>query len=54
MCPKCILSSDLVDDQSLGRLYVIFPGSCAIKSCDVVVAEWSCDKLYVGSCDRFP
>ena len=53
-CPKCILSCDIVDDQSPGRSYVIFPGSHAIKSHNIVVAERSCDRSHAGSCDRFP
>jgi len=61
-CPKCIWSSDIVDDQFLDRSCVIFPGSwgrrfpgsCADKSCDVQVVEGSHDELRVGSCDRFP
>jgi len=53
-CPKCILSCDIVDDQFLDRSCVIFPGSCANKSCDVQLTEGSHDESHVGSCDMFP
>jgi len=60
--PKCILSCDIVDDQFLDRLCVIFPGSwgcrfpgsCADKLCDVQVVEGLHDESCVGSCDMFP
>jgi len=60
--PKRIWSDDIIDDQFLDRSYVIFPGSRghrfpgshADKSCDVQVAEGSCDESHVGLCDKFP
>ena len=60
--PKCIWSSDFVDDQFLDRSCVIFPGSRgrrfpgsrADKSRGVRVAKGSCDESHVGSCDMFP
>jgi len=52
--PKRVLSCNLVDDQFLDRSCVIFPGSCASKSCDIQVAKESHDKSYVGLCDMFP
>ena len=60
--PKRILSGDIVDDQFLDRLCVIFPGSRgrrfpgshADKSRDVQVAKGSHDESCVGSCDMFP
>jgi len=62
VCPKCILSCDIVDDQFLDRSCVIFPGSqvcrlpgsCASKSHDIQVVEGSRDESCVGSCDTFP
>ena len=62
VCPKRVLSGDVVDDQFLDRSCVIFPGSrgcrfpgsCANKSCDVQVAKGSHDESRVGSCDMFP
>jgi len=62
MRPKCIWSSDIVDDQFLDRSCVIFPGSRgrkfpgshADKSHDVQVVEGSCDESHIGSCDMFP
>jgi len=59
---KHVWLGDIIDDQFLDRSCVIFPGSwgCrfpgsrADKSCDVQVAEGSCDESRVGSCDRFP
>jgi len=62
MHPKRILSCDIVDDQFLDRLCVIFPGSWgrrfpgshASKSRDVQVVEGSCDESHIGSCDMFP
>jgi len=61
VCPKHVLSGDIVDDEFLDRSCVIFPGSwgrrfpgsCADKSCDVQVAKGSCDESHVGSCDMF-
>ena len=53
-CPNCVWSCDMFDDQVLGRLYTIFPGSCAIGSCDILGMRWSCDKSCDGSGDRFP
>ena len=60
--PKCVWSSDFVDDHFLDRSCVIFPGSwgCrfpgsrADKSRDIRVAEGSRDESHVGSCDMFP
>ena len=60
--PKCVWSSDFVDDQFLDRSCVIFPGSRgrrfpgsrADKSHDVRVAKVSRDESHVGSCDMFP
>ena len=54
MHPKRVLSGDVVDDQFLDRLCVIFPGLHASKSRDVQVAERSRDESCVGSCDMFP
>jgi len=62
VCPKCVLSGDVVDDQFLDRLCVIFPGSQgrrfpgsrADKSRDVQVAKGSHDESRVWSCDMFP
>jgi len=62
MHPKRVLSGDVVDDQFLDRLCVIFPGSrgcrfpgsCADKSRDVRMAKGSRDESCVGSCDMFP
>jgi len=45
--PKCILSCDIVDDHFFDRSYVIFPGSHAAKSHDVIVAEGSHDESRV-------
>ena len=53
MCPKHILSCNIVDDHFLDRSCVIFPGSqgCifpgshASKSCDVQVVERSYDRF---------
>ena len=41
-----VWSCDVFDDQVLGRSHVIFPGSHAVRSHDMLGAE--------GSCDRFP
>ena len=62
MCPKHILSCDIVDDQFLDRSCIIFPGSrghrfpgsYASKLHDVQVAEGSHDESHVVSCDMFP
>jgi len=62
VCPKHVLSCDIVDDQFLDRSCVIFPGSwgCrfprsrANKSYDVQLVEESHDESHVGSCDMFP
>ena len=49
-----IWSCDVIDDQFLGRLYAIFPGLHAVRSCDTLVMEGSHDKPCDGLCDRFP
>jgi len=62
VCPKCIWSGDIIDDQFLDRSCVIFPGSRghrfpgsrADKSCDVRVVEGSRDESRVGLCNKFP
>jgi len=38
-----VVTCDCVDDQSLGRSYDTFPGSCACISCDLKVVEVSHD-----------
>jgi len=53
VCPKCVLSCDIVDNHFLGRLCVIFPGSHAVKSHDIQVVVRSHDESHVGSCDKF-
>jgi len=61
-CPKRVWSGDIVDDQFLDRLCVIFPGSqghrfpgsCVDKSHAVRMAEGSRDESRAGSCDMFP
>ena len=49
-CPNRVQSCDVFDDQAFGRSCVIFPGSHAVRSCDMLVTEGSHDR----SCDRFP
>ena len=51
---NCVWSCDMFDDQALGRSCVIFPGSCAIRSCDMSGTKGSHDESYDRSCDRFP
>ena len=53
-CPNRVWSCDVLDDQFLGWSYVIFPGSRAIKSHDILGTGRSHDKSCDGSCDRFP
>ena len=53
-CPNRIWSSDMFDDQALGGSCVIFPGSHAIRSHDMLGTERSRDKSCDGSGDRFP
>ena len=53
-CPNRIWSCDVLDDQFLGWSCVIFPGSRAVKSCDMLGTGRSCDESRDGSCDRFP
>ena len=53
-CPNRVWSCDMLDNQFLGWSCVIFPGSCAVKSCDMLGTGWSRDKSCDGSCDRFP
>ena len=50
MHPNQVQSCDVFDDQAFGRSCVIFPGSYAVRSHDMLVTEGSCDRL----CDRFP
>ena len=53
-CPNHVWSCDMFDDQVLGRLCAIFPGSCAIGSCDILGMRRSRDESCDGSGDRFP
>ena len=52
-CPNRIWSCDVLDDQFLGWSCVIFPGSHAVKSRDMLGTERSRDKTCDGPCDRF-
>ena len=52
--PNCVWSCDVFDDQALGRSCVIFLGSCAIRSHNMLGTEGSCDESCDRSCDRFP
>ena len=54
MCPNRVWSGDVFNDQVLGRSYVIFPGSHAVRSHDMLGTEGSCDESHDRSCDRFP
>ena len=54
MCLNRVWSYDMFDDQTLGRSCVVFPGSCAIRSRDMLGTGRSCDKSHDRSCDRFP
>ena len=49
-----VWSCDIFDDQVFGRSRVIFPGSHAVRSCDMLGAEGSHDESHDKSCDRFP
>ena len=49
-----VATCDRVDDQSLGRSYDTFPGSCACISCDPKVVEMSRDQTCDRSGDSFP
>jgi len=49
-----VASCDCVDDQSLGRSYDTFPGSCACISHDPKVVEMSRDRTCDRSGDSFP
>ena len=49
-----VWSCNVFDDQALGRSCVIFPGSCAVRSHNMLVTEGSYDKSCDRSCDRFP
>ena len=53
-CLNWVWSCDMFGDQVFGRLCAIFPGSCAVRSHDMVVIEGSCDESRDRSCDRFP
>ena len=53
-CPNRVWSYDVFDNQALGRSCVIFPGSRAVRSHDMLVTEGSCDESPDRSCDRFP
>ena len=50
--PNHIWSCNMFDNQALGRSYVMFPGSCAVRSCDMLGTEGSCDLSHDRSCDR--
>ena len=54
VCPNCIWSCDMIDDQRCGWSCVVFPGSCATRSRDTLGTGGSRDKSCDGSCDRFP
>jgi len=49
-----VATCDRVDDQSLGRLYDTFPGSCACISHNPKVVEMSHDRIHDRSGDSFP
>jgi len=49
-----VATCDHVDNQSLGRSYDTFPGSCACISCDPKVVEMLCDQTHDRSGDSFP
>ena len=53
-CPNRVWSCDIFDDQFLGWSCVIFPGSRAVKSRDMLGTERSHDESCDESCDRFP
>ena len=53
-CPNHIWSCDVFDDQALGRSYVAFPGSHAVRSRDMLGTGRLCDESHDRSCDRFP
>ena len=53
-CPNHVWSCDVFDDQSLGRSCAIFPGSCVVRSNDMLVTEGSHDESCDRLCDRFP
>ena len=52
--PNRVWSCDVLDDQSLGRSCVTFPGSCAVKSCDMLGIGRSRNGSCDGSGDEFP
>jgi len=49
-----VVTCDRIDDQSLGRSCVTFPGSHACISHDPKVVEMSRDRTCDGSGDSFP
>ena len=53
-CPNRVWSCDVLDDQYFGWSCVIFPGSRAVKSRDMLETERSHDESCDGSRDRFP
>ena len=40
-CPNHVWSCDVFDDQALGRSCGIFPGSCVVRSCNMLGTERS-------------
>ena len=54
VCLNRVWSCNMFDDQTLGGSCVVFPGSCAVRSCDMLGTERSCDLSHDRSCDRFP
>ena len=54
MCPNRVWSCDVLDDQFLGWSCVIFPGSRAVRSCDMSETRRSRDESCDELCGRFP
>ena len=53
-CLNHVWSCDVFDDQTLGGPCVVFPGSRAIRSHDMLGIGRSCDLSHDRSCNRFP
>ena len=53
-CPNRVWSCNVLGDQYCGWSCVIFPGSHAVKSHDMLGTGGSRDKSCDESCDRFP
>ena len=53
-CPNHIWFCDVFDDQDFGRSCVVFPGSHAVRSHDMLGTGRSHDESHDRSYDRFP